>query len=412
MNAIPLACTGTSCQRLAPFLPPTIPTFHYQNSIGVSIERDLYLGVLECTRKCIYYSQHTLLTSPSIIAVFTGLAIWSTLHLTVQILFFFKQYRGLYFWSLIITSWALSIREVGFLMRWVAPNVPWQFSLALAEAGWIGMVTGFSIVLWSRLQIITSNSLVMRGVLGMIVTNGFVFHSALVILQYGLAAASKSERGAWLRILNPFERIQITMFTVQEVIISGLYMRATYKLLQERIIHHADTTRKALLLLFVVQTVVIMLDIIVITLDLAGYFTLKAIIHSWVYGLKLELEFVVLNQLMEIAKAGIPGLSTVSGSGTEFTITQTSETATSPPMASPNSEAPLSGKQDWWPQPQSETTETHSSLTSRRHSSAHPAVSGLGVISGGQKISTRRSINEIMEERSLSLDHIGVIPDP
>jgi len=74
---------------------------------------------------------------PSIIAVFTGLACWSTIHLTIQILFFFKHYRGLYFWALIITSWALSIREVGFLMRWVAPNVPWQFSLALAEAGWI-----------------------------------------------------------------------------------------------------------------------------------------------------------------------------------------------------------------------------------------------------------------------------------
>ncbi|TID16357.1 hypothetical protein E6O75_ATG11475 [Venturia nashicola] len=347
----------------------------------------------------------------SIIAVFTGLAIWSTIHLTIQILFFFKQYRGLYFWSLIITSWALSIREIGFLMRWVAPHVPWQFSLALAEVGWIGMVTGFSIVLWSRLQIITSNKLIMRGVLWMIITNGFVFHSALVILQYGLAAASKSERGPWLKVLNPFERVQITMFTVQEVIISGLYMRAIYELLQERITHHADETRKALILLFVVQTVVIMLDIIVITLDLAGYFTLKAIIHSWVYGLKLELEFVVLNQLMKIAKAGVPGLSTISASGTEFTITQTSQT-NSTPMASPSSGATLAGKQDWWPHTNSEATESHSTMTSRKHSLAHAPIGGLSFVPGGKRGPVRRSIHEIMEERSLNLDHIGVIPDP
>jgi hypothetical protein len=347
----------------------------------------------------------------SLIAVFTGLAIWSTVHLTIRILFFFKRYRGLYFWSLIITSWALSIREIGFLMRWVAPNVPWQFSLALAEAGWIGMVTGFSIVLWSRLQIITSNKMIMRGVLAMILTNGFVFHSALVILQYGLAAASKSERAVWLKVLNPFERVQITMFTLQEVIISGLYMRATYELLRERIVHHAEKTRKALILLFVVQTVVIMLDVIIITLDLAGYFTLKAIMHSWVYGIKLELEFVVLNQLVEIAQAGVPGLSTLSGSGTEFTITQTSETTRSP-IASPNSGAPLSEKQEWWPQPQSETTESHSSMTSRRPSLAHQPTSGLGLIPEGQAMPMRRSIHEIMEERTLSLNNIGVIPDP
>ncbi|KAE9980106.1 hypothetical protein EG328_000471 [Venturia inaequalis] len=250
----------------------------------------------------------------------------------------------------------------------------------------------------------------MRAVLVMIIVNGFVFHSALVILQYGLAAASKSERGPWLKVLNPFERVQITMFTVQEVIISGLYMRATYELLQERIIHHADRTRKALIMLFVVQAVVIMLDIIVITLDLAGYFTLKAIIHSWVYGLKLELEFVVLNQLVEIAKAGVPGLSTASASGTEFTITQTSQTANSP-MESPSSRATFSGKQDWWPHPNSEATESRSTMTSRRHSLAHSPMSGPGLVPGGQRMPVRKSIHEIMEERSLSLDHIGVIPD-
>jgi hypothetical protein len=36
------------------------------------------------------------------------------------------------------------------------------------------------------------------------------------------------------------------------------------------------------------------MDIIICVLDVAGYFTLKAIIHFWVYGIKLELEFVVL----------------------------------------------------------------------------------------------------------------------
>lgn len=128
-------------------------------------------------------------------------------------------------------------------------------------------------------------------------------------------------------------------------------------------------------------------------------------------GLKLELEFVVLNQLMEIAKAGVPGLSTLSASGTEFTITQTSQPA-STPMASPKSGATLAGKQDWWPQLSSEATDSRSTMTSRRHSLAHSPMGGVGVVFGGPRMPMRRSIHEVMEERSLSLDHIGVIPDP
>lgn len=129
-------------------------------------------------------------------------------------------------------------------------------------------------------------------------------------------------------------------------------------------------------------------------------------------GLKLELEFVVLNQLMEIAKAGVPGLSSISASGTEFTITHMTQT-TSLPMASPSSGATLPGKQDWWPHPNSDATESRSTMTLRRDSSAHtPMGGGLGVVSGGQRMPTRRPIDEITEERSLSLDHIGVIPDP
>lgn len=41
--------------------------------------------------------------------------------------------------------------------------------------------------------------------------------------------------------------------------------------------------------LFAVQVITISTDIIVCVLDAAGYFTLKAIIHSWVYGIKVEL---------------------------------------------------------------------------------------------------------------------------
>jgi hypothetical protein len=336
-----------------------------------------------------------------IIAAFTALALWSTIHLTVRAFFYFKRYTGLYFWSLIITSWSLSIRAAGFLMKYDAPWVPWILSTFLGEVGWVGMVTGFSIVLWARLNIVVEDRRIRNGVLAMILTNGFIWHTALIILQFGLAGASASgaNRDAWLRILNPFERTQITVFTVQEFIIFGFYIQATYRILHDRMFQQSDRTRKVMLTLFVVQTVEIMLDIIIITLDLAGYFTLKAIIHSWVYGIKLELEFVVLNQLKETAKSGVPGLISIPESDEEASATTSGQTspATFSRMKS------VGEKPDWWDNPKETAQTTQIPLPS-------PNQTGIDLQSPLklEKIPE----NRILEQRTLTLNDIGVIPDP
>ena len=264
----------------------------------------------------------------------------------MRIVFFFKHYKGLYFWALIFTSWSLSIRAVGFLFKFDVPSINWILSTTLAEAGWVGMVTGFSIVLWSRLNIIVKDRRIIYGVLTMILINGFIWHSALVVLQVGLAASKGVTRNAWLRIVNPMERTQITAFTVQEVIISGLYIHATYRILRDRIFKQSDRTRRVMIMLFVVQTIVILMDVAIITLDLAGYFTLKAIIHSWAYSVKLELEFVVLNQLKETAKSGVPGCIPLPDS-------ETYASAVTIGQSSPSTlfEKNVGSSKDWWDNP-------------------------------------------------------------
>ena len=57
-------------------------------------------------------------------------------------------------------------------------------------------------------------------------------------------------------------------------------------------------------------------DVLLIALDYAQYFTLKAVIHSFVYAFKLQLEFVILNQFRYvIADGGLApkGLETLPG---------------------------------------------------------------------------------------------------
>jgi hypothetical protein len=75
--------------------------------------------------------------------------------------------------------------------------------------------------------------------------------------------------------------------------------------------------RRAIILLIIIQAVVIFIDAAVITIDMLGLQQLKRMINSFIYCAKLELEFLVLNQLIEISSMGVPGLpSTLRASAT------------------------------------------------------------------------------------------------
>jgi hypothetical protein len=102
------------------------------------------------------------------------------------------------------------------------------------------------------------------------------------------------------------------MFSTQEIIISSFYVRAAYKYLQSQFNVHKSKARNAMCLLLLIQLIIIALDITIIVLDLSGYLKLKVIIHSFVYSVKLELEFVVLNQLIEMSRMGVPGIPSCS----------------------------------------------------------------------------------------------------
>jgi len=279
-------------------------------------------------------------------------------------------------------------------MKYDAPWVPWQLSTTLAEAGWVGMVTGFSIVLWSRLNLVVQDRRIRNGILAMILVNGFIWHTALVTLQFGMAATPPKDptRAVWLRLVNPFERTQISVFTVQEFIIFGFYILATYRVLNDRLFNQTKRTRKTMLTLLAVQTLEICMDVIIVTLDLAGYFTLKAIIHSWTYGIKLQLEFVVLNQLKETAKTGVPGLLSMPESDGEASRTRSGQS--SPPKS-------VSEKQDWWANSRDVLQPPDTPLPSPKPTQIDLQAATLDAIPE----------DAIFSQGPLTLERLGVIPD-
>src|SRR6266536_611851 len=168
----------------------------------------------------------------SIIAAFSALAIWSTVELTAHVYYTFKKHFGLYFWSILGTTWGVTLHAIGFLLKLFAPKVNWIFSTILAEIGWVGMVSGFSIVLYSRLHLVWRDEKTLRWVLVMIIVDAFLFHTLTVVTQFGLSSGHAHAK--WASIMAPMERLQVTAFTIQETIISGLYMWGTWLVLKGR----------------------------------------------------------------------------------------------------------------------------------------------------------------------------------
>jgi hypothetical protein len=222
-----------------------------------------------------------------------------SLELLVLVYVTFKKHTGLYFWSIIITTLGIILQTTGYLVKEFAHSSPPVLTTVVCKIGWVSNVTGFSIVLWSRLHLVVDDPRILRGVLVMILVNGLLMHVPIIVFEFGLISR---HHAAYMRPMEVMERVQQTVFTVQESIISILYIFHTYRFLNSG---YATHTRKVVRLLVLVQAGVIALDGGLTAFDYKNMFTLKCTIHPFVYALKLKLEFIVLNQLLALVRHGL-----------------------------------------------------------------------------------------------------------
>lgn len=236
-----------------------------------------------------------------LIAAFCGVALWMTVELTLQIFFTFKRRKGLYFYSLLVCTWGIAFHVIGLILK-LFNDSNWIISSIIFKIGWVSNVTGFSFVLYSRLGLVVKNRILLRAILAMIITDAICFHSPIIIFDFGI---SSPHPHAWVEPMQVMERIQVTGFSVQETIISVLYIYHTWGFLKDT---YTRQTHRVMQLLIFTQAVAILFDATLTTVDWNDMFTLKIIIHPFVYAIKLKLEFVVLNQLLALIKHGLaPG---------------------------------------------------------------------------------------------------------
>jgi hypothetical protein len=224
------------------------------------------------------------------------------IELTVWVLYVFRRYSGLYFWSILITTWCIALHAIGYVLKECVPDCNWILSTLIAEIGWVGMVTGFSMVLYSRLHLVNftlKNPHILRITLIMIITDAFLFHTPTIVFQFGLANQSTHDQYAsYLRVM---ERIQIMGFSLQEITLTSIYIYGTLQIIKNSLNSKIRTT---MVFLILIQVMVMCCDISVIALDYANYYMLKAVVQSFFYALKLQLEFVILNKFRDVIANG------------------------------------------------------------------------------------------------------------
>lgn len=162
------------------------------------------------------------------IAAFTAVAWYNVIELNIQVFLTFKRHRGLYFWSLLISSYGCVLHALGFLLKFFQLCKNNYLSVSIITIGWYCMLTGQSIVLYSRLHLVVREHKVLRGILSMIIVDAICFHISSTVLTFGSNSNHPIE---FTTVFNVIERLQMTAFCIQEFIISGVYVYATIKLL-------------------------------------------------------------------------------------------------------------------------------------------------------------------------------------
>jgi len=226
------------------------------------------------------------------VACLFAIAWYNALELVVLCFTTFKRYGGCYFWCLLVSSICIIPFGLGYILLIfnVYTNL---FPVAMELIAWVGMVTGQSLVLWSRLHLVVHNPTVLRCTLAMIIVDAIVFHVPASVLELG----SHSNKSALFTPgFNVFERIQLIAFSLQEAILSLIYSWEAVRLLNLR---PRGNYRGTLVQLLVVNLAMICMDAAIIGLQYSDLFDVHVSLKAFAYSVKLKLEYAILGKLVD-----------------------------------------------------------------------------------------------------------------
>ncbi|RAK79049.1 uncharacterized protein BO72DRAFT_494406 [Aspergillus fijiensis CBS 313.89] len=256
-------------------------------------------------------------------AAFIGISWWLGLEVNASLFLTFKRRRGLYFWSCALVSWAIVLQPLFIILAdfhvWTDP-VP---SITMIYLTWLIMVVPQSWVLYSRLHLLLRNAKVLRTIKFILIANSVVFSIPTIVI--GIMAQATNINPALSSANLIWDRVQLAAFLIQETALSTLYILQTRTFqrgrapLRERpyspyaprsasaLLHGVEPDRPSLKgqtnvlwQLVYANVLIIVLDFTFFGIQCARMFYLQGALKPCVYGIKLKIEFLILNRLREI----------------------------------------------------------------------------------------------------------------
>ena len=235
----------------------------------------------------------------AIIPAMIGVAWYNCAEIWIQVFGLFKRHTGLYFWSLLITTFGIILNLIGAVTHYLAPDVNWIVFSFFSIVGWIPMVVGQSLILYSRLHLVVRSPIILRTTLILIIACAILFCVPTSVMLF---LSNSPDYTKWEKKFDYVEKTQLCGFLVLETFINGLYIWATVKLLKPS---YSVRVRRVMKFLIYGNVVIILLDVIVITMEFTNYYDIQGTLKPLIYSLKVKLEFAVLNQLMAVARRGL-----------------------------------------------------------------------------------------------------------
>ncbi|PGH00366.1 hypothetical protein GX51_05865 [Blastomyces parvus] len=233
------------------------------------------------------------------VAAFIAVAVYNSCELLVIIFMYFKKYRGLYFTSLLIAALGALFYALGLLLFYFQLTAAVWLSFTLIVIPWIPMVTGQSMVLYSRLHLLIRSPVILRSVLCMIIINAILLHIPTGVLAYG-TVFSTNKYLVFRRAYSIMEKLELTMFCVQEFALSGIYIWQAAKLLR---VSSSSASRVTMYQLLTINSIIIVMDIALLVIEYLNFWIIQVTLKGTIYSIKLKFEFAVLSKLVSITRS-------------------------------------------------------------------------------------------------------------
>jgi hypothetical protein len=168
---------------------------------------------------------------------------------------------------------------------------------ALLNVGWVLFTPSFSLALYSRLHLLQPSQRFLKGIKLLIIVNSALFIIPTVVVTTLLSLNQSSTRFRVAFIVTKTEVI----FTVQEAIITTAYVYLFIRFTKGR--RDEPRTKLTLWLLLSAEMLVLATDIVLNVLLYTESFLARQMITAFTQALKLRIEFIVLNSLVDYSQS-------------------------------------------------------------------------------------------------------------